>query len=244
VSPQSGRSAAEGVALEPSTKSLDLVPDFEWPETGFTNRKLDRRIFRPAFPTLQAANVPRERPSQFSRQTERSPPVNPYGDNYSNRDNRRIRIGIDDSVVALRCAEWTLGTAGPSVAGEFAHGAEVGHEDGIAGPEQLGIQVRPLAEDEGDHAPVTPAGLTIVLVYERLRPDRARLVREFLRLGIARLSNLRTIHEREPDPSGTDVKRVAVHDIGHGIREASGRSPALRASHRRRIDSRRVAPGW
>src|SRR5205807_4782873 len=105
VSPQSGRSAAEGVALEPSTKSLDLVPDFEWPETGFTNRKLDRRIFRPAFPTLQAANVPRERPSQFSRQTERSPPVNPYGDNYSNRDNRRIRIGIDDSVVALRCAE-------------------------------------------------------------------------------------------------------------------------------------------
>src|SRR5205823_13207201 len=78
----------------------------------------------------------------------------------------------------------TLRTAGPSVAGEFAHGAEVRHEDGIACPEQLGIQVRPLAEDEGDHAPVTPAGLTIVLVHERLRPNRARLVRELLRLGI------------------------------------------------------------
>src|SRR5947207_3211442 len=86
----------------------------------------------------------------------------------------------------------TLRTAGPSVAGEFAHGAEVRHEDGIACSEQLGIQVRPLAEDEGDHAPVTPAGLTIVLVHERLRPNRARLVRELLRLGIARLSNLRT----------------------------------------------------
>src|SRR5205823_7706546 len=138
----------------------------------------------------------------------------------------------------------TLRTAGPSVAGEFAHGAEVRHEDGIACPEQLGIQVRALAVDEGDHPPITPAGLAIVLVYERLRPNRARLVRELLRLGIARLSNLRTIHEREPDPSGADVKRVAVHDMGHGIREAGSRSPALRAGHRRGIASRRVAPGW
>src|SRR6266566_7764491 len=102
--------------------------------------------------------------------TERGPQVNPYGDNYSNGDNRRIRIGIDDSVVALRCAEWTLGTAGPSVAGEFAHGAEVGHEDGIAGPEQLGIQVRPLAEAESDPASVSPALLPSVIVYDRLPP--------------------------------------------------------------------------
>ena len=91
--------------MEPTPNCFDLVPNFERPETRFTYRKLDRRIFRSAFPTLQAANVPRERPSRFSMWTERSPPVNPYGDNYSNRDNRRIRIGIDDSVGALRCAE-------------------------------------------------------------------------------------------------------------------------------------------
>src|SRR5881392_2316138 len=135
----------------------------------------------------------------------------------------------------------TLRTAGPSVAGEFAHGAEVRHEDGIACPEQLGIQVRPLAEDEGDHAPVAPAGLTIVLIHEGLRSDRAGPVREFLRLSIARLSDLRTVHERESDPGGADVERVAVDDMGDGIREASRGSPALRAGHWGWVASGRVA---
>src|SRR5439155_12939012 len=116
-------------------------------------------------------------------------------------------LEIGDPAVALRWAEWTLRTARPGVVGELAHRAEVRDEHRIARPEQLGIQVRALAVDEGDHPPITPAGLAIVLVYERLRPNRARLVRELLRLGIARLSNLRTIHEREPDPSGADVKR-------------------------------------
>src|SRR5439155_26774618 len=92
-----------------TSQRVDLVPNFERAQTRFTYRKLDRRIFRPAFPTLQAANVPRERPSQFSLWMERSPIVNPSGDNYSNRDNPRIRIGIDDPVVALRWAEWTYG---------------------------------------------------------------------------------------------------------------------------------------
>jgi len=136
-----------------------------------------------------------------------------------------------------------LRTAGPGVACEFAHRAKVGHEDRVARPEQFGVQVRSLAEDEGDHAPVTSAGLTIVLIYEGLRSNCASPVRELLRLGIARLAYLRTIHEREPYPSGADVEGIAVYDMGHGIREAGGRSPALRAGHRRGIASRRVAPG-
>src|SRR6266566_5713734 len=146
---------------------------------------------------------------------------------------------MDNPVAALRCAEWTLRTAGPGVAGELAHRAEVRDEHRVARPEQLGIQVRALAVDEGDHPPVAPPGLAIVLIYERLRPDRARLVRELLRLRIARMADLRTVHEGEPKPDGANVKRVAVYDIGDGIREAGGCSPALRASHRRGITSRR-----
>src|SRR5438094_10226819 len=95
-----------------------------------------------------------------------------------------------------------LRTAGPGVAGEFAYRAEVRDEHRIARPEQLGIQVRALTVDEGDHAPVAPAGLAIVLIHEGLRPDRAGPVREFLRLRVARLSNLRPVHDREPDSSG------------------------------------------
>ncbi len=89
-----------------------------------------------------------------------------------------------------------LRTAGPGVACEFAHRAEVRDKHRIARPEQFGVQVRSQAEDEGDHAPVTSAGLTIVLIYEGLRSDCASPVRELLRLGIARLAYLRTIHER------------------------------------------------
>jgi len=63
--------------MEGTSQRVDLVPNFERAQTRFTYRKLDRRIFRPAFPTLQAANVPRERPSQFSLWMERSPIVNP-----------------------------------------------------------------------------------------------------------------------------------------------------------------------
>ena len=136
-----------------------------------------------------------------------------------------------------------LRTAGPGVAGELAYRAEVRDEHRIARPEQLGIQVRALAVDEGDHPPVAPSGLAIVLIHEGLRSDCASPIRELLRLGIARLAYLRTIHERETDPSGADVEGIAVYDMGHGIREAGGRSPALRAGHRRGIASRRVAPG-
>src|SRR5205807_8277179 len=100
-------------------------------------------------------------PPNFRCRLERSPQVNPYGDNYSNRDNRRIRIGIDDPIDALGCAGWTLRTAGPGVARELAYRAELRDEHRIARPDQLGIQVRPFTVDENDHAPVAPDGLAI-----------------------------------------------------------------------------------
>src|SRR5437773_6880001 len=150
-------------------------------------------------------------------------------------------LEIGDSDVARRGAEWTLRTARPRVVGELAHRAEVRDEHRIARPEQLGIQIRALAVDEGDHAPVAPAGLAIVLVHEGLRPDRAGPVREFLRLRIARLSDLRTVHEREPDPGGADVERIAVDDMGDGIRKAGRGSPTLRANHRGWVASGRIA---
>src|SRR5207302_9264062 len=134
-----------------------------------------------------------------------------------------------------------LRTAGPAVPGELPCRAEVRDGRRIARPEKFGLQVRGLTVEEGDHAPVAPAGLAIVLIHERLRPDRAGPVREFLRLRVARLSDLRTVHEREPDPGGADIKRVPVDDIGYLIREAGGGAPALRAGHGGWVASRRIA---
>src|SRR5437773_1482185 len=103
------------------------------------------------------------------------------------------------------------------------------------------MRFRPSQVASGAHAPVPPAALPIVLIHEGLRPDRAGPVREFLRLRVARLSDLRTVHEREPDSGGADIKRVPVDDIGYRIREAGRGSPALRAGHRRWVAARRVA---
>src|SRR6267143_1953612 len=137
------------------------------------------------------------------------------------------------------CAEASWASR-PRIPCEFADRAEIWHEDRVARPEQFGIQVRALAKDEGDHAPIAPAGLTVVLVDERLGADRTRSVGELRCLARAGLSDLGTIHEREADPGGADVERVAVHDVGDGVRRASGSAPTLRAS-RWRITSRRVA---
>src|SRR5207247_8523114 len=63
IPPQSVRPVCQKTTLEGGSNRVDLVPNFERPETRFTYRKLDRRIFRPAFPPLHAAHVPRDRPS-------------------------------------------------------------------------------------------------------------------------------------------------------------------------------------
>src|SRR5438309_3168480 len=65
IPPQRVRPVRQGTSMEGGSQRVDLVPNFERPETRSTYRKLDRRIFRPAFPTLQTANVPRERPSRI-----------------------------------------------------------------------------------------------------------------------------------------------------------------------------------
>lgn len=34
------------------------------------------------------------------------------------------------------------------------------------------------------------------------------------------LAHLGRVHERQSDPRGADVERVAVHDVHHAVREA------------------------
>src|SRR2546427_11289995 len=101
--------------------------------------------------------------------------------------------------------------------------------------EQGRIEVDAAAVYDCHHPSVAPPGLSVVLIHKCLRADRTVSGCELLRLGVARLSYLGRVDEREADSSANDIQGVSVDDVCHGLGETRGGPSAIRAARDLRV---------